>query len=441
MPDERKVTVEARWDNELVPAGRSSERNLLLDIIAPPKPEQSKEQSPINLALVIDRSGSMSGSRLEAARRAATGIVDALSERDQLSLITFDNNVNIVLSGRAMDAAGRSEAQQKIARLYPGGCTDLAGGWFAGARCAAELLDRGIYKNGHVLILSDGKANRGNCNPDELLEHARELAERGVKTSAVGIGADYSPLQLDALAEGGRGRLHDAESVADIIDVVLGELGELQSTTACDVQLKLTFPPACSIDLLTRSSVTRERGTYTVQLGDIVANASRPVGVRVDLPAFEQGERLPFTAEVTWRGSLDQQAEGRVVQETKLYVVPPQEADARAAHRDVVERVADLWEAVLAYRAMRRNERRDYAGARVLYSSSSASYKELVDDLPDSKERLDRLNVVQERVSEPWEGRSKRQAFALSKKAMLAERDLREKDQGDWHDHLDDDRK
>ena len=152
MPTERKVTVEARWDNKLVPAGRSSERNLLLDIIAPPKMERSEEQLPINLALVIDRSGSMSGSRLEAARRAATGIVDALGERDRLSLITFDDKVDIVLSGRTMDSAGRSEAQQKIARIYPGGCTDLAGGWYAGAGCAAELLDQGVYKSGRIAV-------------------------------------------------------------------------------------------------------------------------------------------------------------------------------------------------------------------------------------------------------------------------------------------------
>jgi hypothetical protein len=61
-----------------------------------------------------------------------------------------------------------------------------------------------------------------------------------------------------------------------------------------------------------------------------------------------------------------------------------------------------------------------------------------VTELPDATERLDRLSQASERVSHQWEGRSKRQAFSLSKKAMLAERDLRSQEQGDWHDHLDD---
>ena len=100
--------------------------------------------------------------------------------------------------------------------------------------------------------------------------------------------------------------------------------------------------------------------------------------------------------------------------------------------------MATLVEAVLAYRSMRRNERHDYVGASLLYSENSAYYQDLVSDLPDASERLDRLNRSSIRVSRQWEGRSKRQAYSLSKKEMLAERDLRSKDQGSWHDHLDD---
>ncbi len=357
MPEERKVTVSASWDNELVPAERVSKRNLLLEIKAPPGPEQEKERPPLNLALVIDRSGSMGGYRIEAARQAAAGVIDVLGEQDRLSLVIFDSAVETLLSGRAMNAAGKRDAQYLVGKVRSRGATDLAGGWFRGARCVAELLDSGEFTEGNVLVLSDGYANQGVQDPNELMQHAGELADRGVKTSAVGIGANYSPLQLDALAEGGRGRLHDAETAGDIVDVVLGELGELQAITARDVQLKLEYAPMCRLDLLTRSSIGQAGNTYKVRLGDIVGDASRPVGVRVELPALALGERLPFKVSVSWRGSDADSARRSTELETRLYVVPPHEADAQVANSYVIERIADLWEATLAYRAMQFNER------------------------------------------------------------------------------------
>ena len=120
-------------------------------------------------------------------------------------------------------------------------------------------------------------------------------------------------------------------------------------------------------------------------------------------------------------------------------MVPSLEADAQHADLVVVERMSTIVEAVLAYQAMGRNERHDYEGASRLYAENSAYYEDLVTDLPDATERIDRLAQASERVSRLWEGRSKRQAFSMSKKAMLAERDFRvSQESSEWHDHLDD---
>ena len=435
-----QVNISASWDRNLVPAGRSSQRNLLLEITAPPKPEQHGLRPPINLALVIDRSGSMQGGRIAAARSAAVGIVNALAEQDRLSIVIFDSEIDTLIDGRAMDVAGKRDATALIERVHARSSTNLGGGWYEGARCVARIIDSGEFTDGHVLVLSDGQANDGICDPQQLLEHARELAERGVKTSAVGIGENYAPLQLDALAEGGGGRLHDAETSMDIVEVVLGELGELHAITARDVVVELNGPLGARLDLMTRSVVDCEGGSYHVKLGDIVAGSSRAIPIRVDLPSYEEGERLPFNIVVGWYGSVERQTIQRAELETHLHVVPPHESNAQRADLDVVEKIATLLEAFLAYQAMGRNERRDYDGAVRLYAESRSYYRDLVAELPDASHRINRLLRASEKVARQWDGRSKRQAFTRSKKTMLSEPDLRNSAKGEWHDYIDDKR-
>ena len=158
MSTQANLTLNARWDNALVPAGESCARSLLLEVTAPPRPQPRVARPPVNLALVIDRSGSMSGPNLAAARRAATGVAQGLTEADRLSVVVFDDHVETLFSGLAMDPAGKRQAEKLIAGINSGGSTDLGGGWFEGARCAAMVIEQQGFAEGHVLLLSDGHA-------------------------------------------------------------------------------------------------------------------------------------------------------------------------------------------------------------------------------------------------------------------------------------------
>ena len=436
MSTEKRVTITARWDNAYVPAGIASRRSLLLEIKAPPRLENRPQRPPINLALVIDRSGSMRGDRIEAAKAAAASIAAALTEADRLSVIIFDNLVELLLDGQVMDRAGQRHADAAIARISTRGSTNLSAGWFEGARCVANVLERADFAQGHVLVLSDGCANHGLLDPVELLKHAQELAGRGIKTSAVGIGASYSPLQLDALAEGGQGRLHDAETADDIIDVVLGELGDLHAITARDVTLSLYHPVLAQLDFLTRTSVQHSEGHYRLSLGDIVADGVRPVAVRVELPMLQEGEQVVFELALSWRTAMDGSGRHGLDHRTELQVVPRDRADAAEVNLEVVESVADIWEATLADRAMQHNERRDFALATEIYVDIAPAFCQLVGELPDCERRVERFRAAQSKVSREWRGRSKRQAYSRSKKQMLMEADHRRRESGDWHDHL-----
>ncbi len=138
----------------------------------------------------------------------------ALGADDRLSVVSFDSQVRVHVDGRRQDAGGRAAAEAAILSLEAGSSTFLSGGWLAGCACAAKVMEATPGLRNHVVVLSDGQANVGILAPDELASHAAALRQRGLASSAVGIGAHYSDQQLEAIAASGGGRLHHAAEAA-----------------------------------------------------------------------------------------------------------------------------------------------------------------------------------------------------------------------------------
>jgi Ca-activated chloride channel family protein len=432
--DAKKIEVTASWDKNVVPANQPKKRGLLVDISGIGK--KHYERHAVNLSLVIDRSGSMGGGRLEAAIQAATGVIERLEAGDVLSVVDFDDQISTLVKGLKMTEAGKEEAIATIERLHSRGTTDLGGGWFQGAQHAAWVMETMNFRSGHVVLLSDGHANQGMQDPKELHKHASEMANRGVTTSTVGIGGGYSPLQLEALAEGGLGRLHDAETPEHIIETILGELGEVVSVVATNVELTLRWPAMLRSELVSNFDVMNNGNSMTVRLGQLVAGSRRTVPFIIDVPAMQEGETALVEAIVEGRNPETGNRLEAVAIRTELTAVPP--ADARAAERNrrVAERIARLWENTLGLDAMRLNERGDYAGARQLLDNSVGLVANFAKGTGAEREIRRRLDGVADRVTHQWDGRSKRAAMMAAKKFSKNERDHRSGDWDDYSDHV-----
>ena len=437
MTKKSNINIQMSWDKLVVPAKTNTERSLLIELSADSDSKIKKiDRPPVNLALVVDRSGSMDGSPIEAAKIAASQIVEKLNPKDSLSLVSFDNEVITHFSNVKMDIEGCNHAKQMISELYARGMTDLSGGWFEGAKCATEAIDEGGFSNGYVIVLSDGMANHGITDPKELKMHATELASRGIQTSSIGIGANYSPLQLDALAEGGEGRLHDTETADDIIDVVLGELGEIGNTIARNLKLYIHSPRGVQFECLSKMRGHRSGNFFQIDIGSLQLDQTKSVALLTKVGEFPNGNDLSFKAHITWEElETGKQNESSVVNST-LKVVTLKKAESATINTTVVKKVADLWEASLAYQAMIFNEQNRFGRASRIYDDNMESYDLLINSLEDSDARIDRLNAAQKKVSAPWKGRSKRASYNLSKKMMMSEPDLRDRDTGNWHDEL-----
>ena len=143
MPNQHRLNVIAKLDRRLV-STRGGTRHILLDLAAPkaPRPE-ADQRPPLNLALVIDASGSMDGGPLDAAKAAAAGLIDQMTARDRITLVTFADDIIVHADALAADAAGCARLAAEVNGLVTRGCTNLAGGWLEGADL--EVADDGSF--------------------------------------------------------------------------------------------------------------------------------------------------------------------------------------------------------------------------------------------------------------------------------------------------------
>ena len=168
----------------------------------------NEAEPPLRLAVVIDRSGSMSGTKLEVARESASRLVDHLRSEDRIAAVTYDDEIDVLFPLSPPSRGLRS----LIDRIRPGGSTNLYGGWLTGAKLLAG--------GGRVILLSDGLANAGRYQDAlQLSQHAKRSYERyGVSTSTIGIGDDYDEALMAGMAREGAGAhyyAHNSESILE----------------------------------------------------------------------------------------------------------------------------------------------------------------------------------------------------------------------------------
>jgi Ca-activated chloride channel family protein len=434
--EHNNIKLKIRWEHDQVPAGKETRRGLLIEVSGRELADAARpERPPLNLAMVIDRSGSMGNGSLAAACQAALGISQQLRASDRLSIVTYDDRIDAPLVGIPQDETGRGVTQTAIAQLRPRGTTDLGGGWMMGAKCVAEVMQRNELSAGHVLLLSDGRANVGVTDPAELARHAGEMAARGVSSSCVGIGRGYSPLQLDAIAEAGHGQLHHSEVPDEIVDVVLGELGDLTRVAARQARLRLRAPAGFKLQQLTRFRELGAGHTLEIDLGDVVAGRVRRVACLVGVGGrTEPGEQLRFEARLDW---LDEAGKAAVAErEFHLQAVEPAAFDPRAKHRKAAHLIAELWVARMGYDAMVLNEGGRYREAVETFASNDALLENLVAGLEEEVRRtlMRRKAKAQAAVADEWSGAGKLRAFAMAKKFMRSEADHSGRKPADWSD-------
>jgi Ca-activated chloride channel family protein len=195
----------------------------------------------MNLAVVLDRSGSMQGAKIEKARQAACVAVDQLADDDFLSLITFDNETDVLLPPeRVGGSRHREELKSAIDRIRPGGGTAIHAGVTVGARQIRKNLDK--ERVNRVILLSDGLANVGPSRTSDLAALGRELRGEGIAVTTIGLGDDYNEDLMTALAEASSANYYYVKDAEKLPGIFAEELGAARSLLARGITIRITVP-------------------------------------------------------------------------------------------------------------------------------------------------------------------------------------------------------
>ena len=199
------LMLDVRSENRTVLVPGPGDGTIQIQVIAPDAPGIHTDRPRLNLALVIDRSGSMAEARkLDFVKTAAHHLVDMMGPDDLLSIVTYSQQVQVPWPSRPV-GRDREELHRIISGLYPGGSTFLSGGLEEGFRQAKAGKRRGTLNR--VLLLSDGLANVGVTNRGALRERAGDMAEKGVSVSTFGVGNDFDEELMTMVAGGGGGNV------------------------------------------------------------------------------------------------------------------------------------------------------------------------------------------------------------------------------------------
>lgn len=377
---EKSLSIQLSLDQELTSCEEASERIVEISLQAP-ESEQASSQPPLNLALVLDRSGSMNGHKLAYVKRAAEHVLELMQDGDRIAVVQYDDQVDILSHSRPLDALTRTGLQQRLRSIQSGGTTNLSGGWLQGCQEVAEASKEGTVNR--TLLLSDGLANVGITDPFELQKHARELAARGVATSTFGVGLDFNHDLLEGMANQGEGRFYFIESAEDIPNLFEEELKELGIIFARDIEVILCCPDGWGVNVSGGWRSERpEPGQTRIHLGALAAGRSREVYCKLTVPAAAQGQEAQVTARVLAKGLTVKEGSRLITLEQKVSLrwADPEELESAPKNEQVLERFAKVDLADQAAEALKLEARGERQRAHNVLNQSVARHRNRIDD-------------------------------------------------------------
>ncbi len=359
-----------RLEHALLSVEGEHDVHAMLELSAPAPPEDAA-RPPLRLALVVDRSGSMGGEKLEVAKRCAAWLVGRLRVTDELALVDYDDEVRLLAP---LGPVRERPLRAAIGGIRAGGSTNLSGGWLKGLE---ELRRAPGDAPRTILLLTDGLANVGISEPAALVELARSAYGERVGTATVGFGDGFNEELLTAMADAGGGKAHYAATPDAAPGIFADQLEGLTRLVAQNLSVEIRPAPAVELlSVLNEYPATPVPGGVQVALGDAYGGERRRLVFTLHLPHLAAlGPAKVAELAVRYVTVGDEIAEHTLTLPVAANLVSAAEAAAAGPDLEVQEEVLVLKAARARDEAIRLADSGRHDEARAVLATTAAELR------------------------------------------------------------------
>ncbi|MCP4119714.1 MAG: VWA domain-containing protein [Desulfobacteraceae bacterium] len=370
-----KVGCRVETDRGVLAAGGPQNVVIKVSLDAPLAPS-SMERPRVNLALVLDRSGSMTGDKIERAREAAIEALKRLGPGDIFSLVVYDDTIDTVVPAQGVENI--EGIIRKIRQIVPGGSTALFGGVSQGAAEIRKNLG-GDYVH-RIVLLSDGLANVGPRTPEDLGRLGAALIKEKISVTTVGVGTDYNEDLMARLSQKSDGNIYFVESGDDLPMIFAAELGDVLNVVAKEVRLFIEMPKVIKpLGIVGRQGRIRG-GRVELFMNQLYGGQEKYALVEVAIPASKSGGTMEIaTARVVYDNPFTKRRETATARSVARFSDNPAEVE-RSANVDVIR------EYQLNLNALSQE--------KAIVLSDSGRKKAAVDELKKSANKLKKVGTM-----------------------------------------------
>ena len=282
-----EVKLKVELDRTVLPAGKAERAVLKISLDPEQVVREEAKRPPVNLAIVLDRSGSMGGEKIVQAKEAAIQAIRRMGAKDRISIVAYSNHAETIAS--AQSAKNAEKLVNLVRQLQAGGGTALYAGVNQGAAEIRKNLD-GEYFN-RIILLSDGLANQGPSSPADLVRLGRALVKEDISVSTVGLGAGYNEDLMAGLAKEGQGNLYFAETSKELPGIFDAEIGDALNVVARHATLRIELEDGVRpIRLIGREGAIH-KNHVEIEINQLYGGQEKFALLEVEVPAGKAKEK------------------------------------------------------------------------------------------------------------------------------------------------------